>query len=176
MVAFNHLVPALILNLTVQSVIPIGSNNISTGGRLILGPIVNGTLESEPGFETQINATFSNADDWPTVDPDGKHERPDLRGLIKTDDDEYLQILAKGIQTIIPELTQIITGEKELSLPFGAFQSVILVSFRTGTSKYKNLEDGIFVGSETVKSLGERAFKAGVRISKLYSSKTNITL
>lgn len=74
-------------------------------------------------FETQINATFSNADDWPTVDPDGKHERPDLRGLIKTDDDEYLQILAKGIQTIIPELTQIITGEKELSLPFGAFQS-----------------------------------------------------
>lgn len=53
---------------------------------------------------------------------------------------------------------------------------VILVSFRTGTSKYKNLEDGIFVGSETVKSLGERAFKAGVRISKLYSSKTNITL
>ena len=53
---------------------------------------------------------------------------------------------------------------------------VILVRFRTGTSKYKNLEDSIFVGSETVKSLGGGAFKAGVRISKLYSSKTNITL
>ena len=120
--------------------IPIGSNNISTGGRLILGPIVNGTLQSEPGvcnlqscplpntteyqqFETQINATISSADDWPTVDADGKHERPDLRGLIRTDDDEYLQILATGIQTIVPELNQIITGEQELSLPFGFFQS-----------------------------------------------------
>ena len=53
---------------------------------------------------------------------------------------------------------------------------VILVSFRTGTSKYNNLEDIILVGSETVKSLGGGAFKGGVRISKLYSSKTNITL
>ena len=53
---------------------------------------------------------------------------------------------------------------------------VILVSFRTGTPKYKNLEDSIFVASETVKSLGGGAFLAGVRISKVYSSKTNVTL
>ncbi|KAL8710653.1 MAG: hypothetical protein Q9220_004877 [cf. Caloplaca sp. 1 TL-2023] len=192
MVAFNHLVPALVLNLTVRSVIPIGQNNISTGGRLIIGPIVNGTIQSEPGFETRINGTILNADDWPTVDPDGKHERPDLRGLIKTDDDDYLQILATGIQTIVPELNQIITGEKELNLPFGFFQSgespslchcpsglkkqVILVSFKTGTAKYKNLQDSIFVASETVKSLGGGAFLAGVRISKVYSSETNVIL
>ncbi|KAG6986565.1 hypothetical protein G7Y79_00077g099570 [Physcia stellaris] len=123
MVAFNDLVPALILNLTVQTVFPIGSGEISTGGRVIVGPIVNGTLQSEPGFETRINATISNADDWPTIDPDGKHERPDLRGLVTTDDDEHLEILATGIQTIIPELNQIITGEKQLNLPFGTFQS-----------------------------------------------------
>ncbi|KAL8866439.1 MAG: hypothetical protein Q9174_006303, partial [Haloplaca sp. 1 TL-2023] len=78
---------------------------------------------THPQFETPINATISNADDWPTIDADGLHERPDLRGLVTTDDEEYLQILATGIQTIIPELNQIITGEKELSLPFGTFQS-----------------------------------------------------
>ena len=53
---------------------------------------------------------------------------------------------------------------------------VILVSFKTGTTKYKNLQDSIFVGSETVKSLGGGTFLAGVKISKLYSSKTNVTL
>ncbi|CAL8578668.1 hypothetical protein XPA_004436 [Xanthoria parietina] len=176
MVAFLDLVPALILNLTVSTIFPIGSNETSTGGRVIVGPIVNGTLQSEPGFETLINATISSADDWPTIDPDGLHQRPDLRGLVTTDDGEFVEILATGIQTIIPELNQIITGEKELNLPFGTFQSVIPVRFVTGTPKYKNLQDSIFIGSETVKSLGGGAFLAGVRISKVYSAKTNVTL
>ena len=53
---------------------------------------------------------------------------------------------------------------------------VILIGFKTGTAKYKNLQDSIFVGSETVKSLGGGTFLVGVKISKLYSSKTNVTL
>ena len=53
---------------------------------------------------------------------------------------------------------------------------VIQVSFRTGTSKYNSLEDTIFVESQTVKSSGRGAFKAGVRISKLYSPQTKIML
>ncbi|KAI4231903.1 MAG: hypothetical protein LQ349_005313 [Xanthoria aureola] len=163
------------LTLTVSTIFSIGSNETSTGGRVIMGPIVNGTLQSEPGFETFINATISNAD-WPTIDPDGLHQRPDLRGLVTTDDGEYLQILATGIQTIIPELNQIITGEKGLNLPFGTFQSVIPVSFVTGTPKYKNIQDSVFIGSETAKSLGGGAFLAGLKISKVYSAKTNVTL
>jgi len=145
-------------------------------------------------FETQINANISYANDWPTGDPDGLHDRPNLRGLVTTDDNEYLQIAATGIQTPIPELGAIITGEGSGSLPFGAFQSgehastyvdnarlilvsaVFVVRFRTGAKKYKNLEDSIFVASETVKSLGGGVFRAGLKISKLYSTKTNVTL
>lgn len=51
-----------------------------------------------------------------------------------------------------------------------------VVSFRTGAAKYKNLEDSIFVASETVKSLGGGGFRAGLKISKVYSTKTNIAL
>ncbi|MCJ1272291.1 hypothetical protein MMC21_000077 [Puttea exsequens] len=176
MVVFNSLVPALFLNLTVQNIIPIGNGSLSTGGTLVLGHIESGTLVSEPGFETAIDATISYANDWPTSDPDGKHGRPDLRGLVTTHDHEYLEVLATGIQTPIPQLGAIITGASKDSLPFGSFQSVFIVSFRTGAAKYKNLEDSIFVASETVKALGGGYFRAGLRISKLYSTKTDVTL
>ena len=54
--------------------------------------------------------------------------------------------------------------------------AVFVVSFRTGAEKYKNLEDSIFVASETVKALGGGYFRAGLKISKLYSTKTNVEL
>ncbi len=74
-------------------------------------------------FETQIKANISHANDWPTGDPDGLHDRPNLLGLVSTDDNEYLQIAATGIQTPIPELGPIITGTGTGDLPWGAFQS-----------------------------------------------------
>ncbi|KAL6722359.1 hypothetical protein ACLMJK_001466 [Lecanora helva] len=176
MVVFNYLVPGLFLNVTVKNTIQVGSGNLSTGGRLVLGHVDSGTMVSEPGFETQIKANVTYGNDWPTIDPDGRHGRPDLRSLVTTDDNEYLELLATGIQTTIPELTSVITGTGNENIPFGAFQSVFVVSFRTGAPKYKNLEDSIFVASETVKSLGGGFFRAGLRISKLYSTQTNITL
>lgn len=51
-----------------------------------------------------------------------------------------------------------------------------MVSFRTWAKKYKNLEDSVFVGSETVKSLGGGVLRARLRMSKAYSTKTNMTL
>ena len=53
---------------------------------------------------------------------------------------------------------------------------VLVVSFRTGSGKYKNLEDSIFVASETVRSLDDKHFEAGFKISKVYSTKTDVTL
>lgn len=53
---------------------------------------------------------------------------------------------------------------------------VFVVSFRTWAKKYKNLEDSVFVGSETVKSLGGGVLRARLRMSKAYSTKTNMTL
>ena len=54
--------------------------------------------------------------------------------------------------------------------------TVFLVSFRTGAAKYKNLEDSVFVASETVRSLGGGAFRAGAHISKVFCTPTNITI
>ena len=145
-------------------------------------------------FETKINGTISNANDWPTIDPDGLHGRPNLLGLLTTDDGEYLQIATTGIQTPTPEVGKIVSGQGTGSLAFGDFQSgkytsiktskqrthgqtiVFLVSFRTGAAKYKNLQDSIFVASQTVASLDGKSFRAGLRISKVYSTKTNVTL
>lgn len=177
MVVFNYLVPALVLDVIVQNVLPIGSGDLSTGGSLVLGHVTNGTLLSEPGFETPINATISHTNDWPTIDPDLLHSRPDFIGLVSTDDGAYLQIHATGIQAVTPEVAAITTGmTNNASLPYGAFYSVFVVSFRTGSAKYKNLEDSIFVGSETVKALGDGVFRGGLRISKVFSTATNITL
>ena len=60
----------------------------------------------------------------------------------------------------------------------GNFQ-VFFVQFRTGAAKYKNLENSLFVASETVTALKEGQqgdFRAGLKVSKLYSTPTNITL
>ena len=74
-------------------------------------------------FETQIRGNLTYANDFPTVDPDGSYGRPDLRGVITTDDNEYIQIQFTGIQTATPELGAITTGTGSGNLPFGAFQS-----------------------------------------------------
>ena len=55
-------------------------------------------------------------------------------------------------------------------------RTVFTISFRTGAAKYKDYEDSVFVGSETVKSLGNGVFQAGLKGSKVLSTKTNITL
>ena len=54
--------------------------------------------------------------------------------------------------------------------------TVFVISFRTGSAKYKNLEDSIFVASETVKALGDGDFRVGLRVSKVFGTKTNVTL
>ncbi|KAF6228482.1 hypothetical protein HO133_008212 [Letharia lupina] len=101
--------------LTVQNVLQIVSGNLSTGGTLVLGHITMGTLVSEPGFETPINATI---------------------------------------------------------VPYGAVYSVFVVSFRTGSAKYKNLEDSIFVASETVEAPGHGVFRTGLRSSNMVNLRT----
>ena len=53
---------------------------------------------------------------------------------------------------------------------------MFVVSFKTGSAKYKNFEDSIFVASETVKALGDGDFRVGLRISKVFGTKTNVTL
>ena len=120
---FNALVPALTITFNVNKVIPIGEGALSTGSSLILGHINNGTIVSVPGFSTPINGTLLQGDDWPTIDPDQKHARPDSRVAVKTDDGEYLEVVSYGIQVPTPELLGIISGARQGSLKYGSTYS-----------------------------------------------------
>ena len=80
--------------------------------------------DRHPKFETPINATLSHTNDFPTVDPSGNYVRPDFLGLVSTDDGDYLQIHATGIQQATTEQAEIISGESDdASIPYGAIYS-----------------------------------------------------
>ena len=66
---------------------------------------------------------WSQANGWPTVDLDGQHTRPNLLGLLTTDDGEYIQVTTTGNQTLTPEVADIVTGKVTGSLAYGSFQS-----------------------------------------------------
>lgn len=67
---------------------------------------------------------MSHTNDWPTVDPDLLHGRPDILGLVFTDDGAYLQVRATGIRAVTPEVAAITNGlTSNASLPYGAFFS-----------------------------------------------------
>ena len=119
MVLFNTLIPALTITFNVTNVLPSGNGSLSTGSSLILVHINSGTLVSVPGFAIPINATLQQGDDWPTIDPDQKHARPDSRVVATTDDGEYLEVVSSGIQVPTPELLDIIQGKGNGSLSYG---------------------------------------------------------
>ena len=64
---------------------------------------------------------MSHTNDFPTIDPDGLHVRPDFIGLVSTDDGDYLQVHATGIQQATTEVADIINGRSDdASVPYGA--------------------------------------------------------
>ncbi|KAL9625844.1 MAG: hypothetical protein Q9160_000164 [Pyrenula sp. 1 TL-2023] len=119
MVAFTYLVPALTLYLTVQNTIDLGTS--SAAGHLIFANILNGSLVSEQGFGTPINAQVIEGSDYLTADSDGQHFRLGARALLQADDGEYLEMTATGVQNSIPQQVAIFTGDlKAQPLPYGA--------------------------------------------------------
>lgn len=97
--------------------------NLSTGGTQLLGPIVEGHLFSEPGFELQFNGTVRNAGDYLTADPgtDGI-ARPACVGEIVPDNgDSPFLFRIGGIDQASVEAAQIFNANKSegRSVPYG---------------------------------------------------------
>lgn len=194
MVAFTYLIPALTLHLTVQNTIDLGTS--PAAGHLIFANILNGSLISEQGFGTPINAKVIEGSDYLTADSDGQHIRLGVRALLQADDGEYLEMTATGVQNSIPQQVAILSGDPSAQpLPYGAFQdgknasparlhtitnkkmgTGWVPSFRTSSTKYKALEDVVFVGAGTLSPNDGKSFFAGVKISQLVSADTNITI
>ncbi|TKA83153.1 hypothetical protein B0A55_00709 [Friedmanniomyces simplex] len=154
--SYNYLVPALYLNLTVKAVLDLGQ--LATGGEQLLGDILDGHLCSEPGLEPQFSGAIRYAEDYLTSDPDGAYARPSCKAVPGTD------IIFAG-------------NTSGLAVPYGYSYSVWTPFFFGGSANYSNLQDSIFVGSETASSSPiAGAFTVGMKFSKVYPVNTTITI
>lgn len=151
-------------------------------------------------FEPSFTATVIYGEDYPTVDPVTDIVRSDFLALVVPDDkDTPFQMHATGIQFPTAELAAI-TGSTTtgLAVPYGAtysgrvhlfkterhersrinlFRLVWVPRFRGGSSKYANLQNSVFVGSETVSSgANPGEFYVGVKISKVFSTNTSVVI
>ncbi|KAI7493324.1 hypothetical protein KC367_g8641 [Hortaea werneckii] len=118
---YIYATPALYLNLTVQRVSNLG--NLATGGLQLLGPIVEGHLFSEPGFELQFSGSIRNAGDYLTADPgnDGI-ARPACVGEVVPDNgDTPFLFRINGIDHASELATEIFNSNKSegRSVPYG---------------------------------------------------------
>jgi len=179
MKSFNYLVPALFWNATVLQVQNLG--NISTGGTQLLGQVIKARLYSEPGFEPSFSADFHYGEDYVTSDPGGDGiGRPNLIGVVAPDNgDTPFVMQVSGIQFGTPVLDEIIgtntsTGK---AVPYGGAYSVWVPTFRGGSAKYANLQNSIFVASETVSdSPVPGQFYVGMKISKVFCTNTSVVI
>ena len=82
-----------------------------------------------------------------------------------------------GIETPSQKVLGTIDGKPGAgAVNYSDFQAVTTWSFVTGSAKYKNLEDSVFVGSTAVRPEKENwTFVVGFRMSKVYCVQTNVT-
>ncbi|KAK6597045.1 hypothetical protein H4I96_09697 [Botrytis cinerea] len=149
---FTYLVPALFFNATVNTVKPLGHN--SFGAALGLFEFESATLYSEPEFDFQFSASVASGINFATTNENAGISSPDFRG------------------TVVPN-----DGAAPFQMKMSGVQLVLTPTFRGGESKYKTLENSVFVASETVSDSGiPGKFLLGVKISKVLASRTNITI
>lgn len=165
--AFNSLLPALYLNATVDHDLVIGAT--SPGPTAMFGPIRHGILRSEPGFPVNINAEIVHSGDLVTIDPDQKWLHNDFSGMLKTDSGEYLRFTMKAIEQPTQNIMRILGGDPTApDVEHGDFYGVSSWNFITGSEKYKELENSVYVGSTRLSRGSEPdSFSIAFRISQV---------
>ncbi|KAI6860275.1 hypothetical protein KC343_g403 [Hortaea werneckii] len=176
---YIYATPALYLNLTVERVSNLG--NLATGGLQLLGPIVEGHLFSEPGFELQFSGSVRNAGDYLTADPgnDGI-ARPACVGEVVPDNGGTPFLFRiNGIDHASELATEIFNSNKSegRSVPYGYSYSVWTPTFYGGEANYSLLQNSVFAASETVAdSSRDGYFAVGMKIAKLWPVNTTIRI
>ncbi|KAM0157144.1 hypothetical protein ACHAPF_011432 [Botrytis cinerea] len=175
---FTYLVPALFFNATVNTVKPLGHN--SFGAALGLFEFESATLYSEPEFDFQFSASVTSGINFATTNENAGISSPDFRGTVVPNDGAApFQMKMSGVQLGNEAVLPVISGNipSGLEVPYGTVYRVLTPTFRGGESKYKTLENSVFVASETVSDSGiPGKFFLGVKISKVFASRTNITI
>lgn len=103
-----------------------------------------------------------------------------LDTLIKTNDSppDYIRISATGAEVATPEVMAVIgavPGAKTVN--YGDFQATSSWTFQTGSSKYAELQNAVYVGSTSLRP-GEQegTIVVGFRIAKVESVKTDVSV
>ncbi|OKL60000.1 hypothetical protein UA08_04571 [Talaromyces atroroseus] len=145
MSGFPVLKPAFTVRVSVDAALPVGSNHRQAA--LVVVPMVGGTVVSEPGFTPAINATFvGTGNDYIRRDPDGKAMRLDAHGVVKTHDDALLYLHYNGTVNVTEGVAKALSGEAgDAETPYG--DSFTSFTVETGDERYKDLENGVFVGA-----------------------------
>ncbi|KAH7384346.1 hypothetical protein DE146DRAFT_792706 [Phaeosphaeria sp. MPI-PUGE-AT-0046c] len=175
---FSTLVPAISFTATIN--LPIILGNVSTGGTLTYADLVDGTFTSEPDFQPSVSGKAIRGGDWITIDPSGSILRLHLDTLIQTNDSppEYVRISATGAETATPEVMAVIGAVPGAqAVKYGDFQATSSWTFQTGSSKYAELQNAVYVGSTSLRP-GEKegTIVVGFRIAKVVSVKTDISV
>ncbi|KAK5174071.1 uncharacterized protein LTR77_001151 [Saxophila tyrrhenica] len=118
--------------------------------------------------------------DYVTADGRDPVGRPHLSGTIFPDDGATPFLMqVTGVQKADEEVDGITANSSAQGreVPYGGVYSVWTPTFYGGDASYSNLQNSIFVGSETV-SDGEQPgeFLVGIKISKVFPVKTDVVI
>ncbi|KAL9095962.1 MAG: hypothetical protein Q9165_001960 [Trypethelium subeluteriae] len=142
---FGALLPALVFRLNIFARYPIG--NLPTGQYVGNGNDV-GTLTSVPGYNVSVNASLNHLDDFTTIAPGGPY-RMDIRGLLETDDGEYIGVSAIGFIANTTRVADILGNQSgTTATQWGELDTITTWSFLANEdSKYKDLGDSTWVSN-----------------------------
>ncbi|KUL91338.1 hypothetical protein ZTR_01652 [Talaromyces verruculosus] len=144
MAGFPTLKPAFTVRVSVDAPFPVGSHHRKTA--LVVVPMVGGTVISEPGFTPALDAKFEGTgNDYIRNDPDGKRMRLNAHGVVKTHDDALIYLHYQGTVNMTEDVIKALSGQAgDAETPFG--DSFVSFDIETGDERYKDLENGVFVG------------------------------
>jgi hypothetical protein len=131
-------------------------------------------------FSPKINATAIRGGDHITTDPPTPYSnatilRLHLDTLVQTHDApaEYIRLRATGVEIATPEAAAVLSGDRSAPpIAFGDFQAASSWAFETGSERYWELQNAVFVGATSLRvGEAEGTIEVGFKIAKVVSSK-----
>ncbi|KAI1851228.1 hypothetical protein JX266_003303 [Neoarthrinium moseri] len=154
---FNALVPALVFQLRIFSLYPMGQ--LPTGGVWSNGNAV-GRLTSVEGCELCVNATTVHMDDFNVVDGENDLFTLNAQGLLRTDDEQYIGIYGKGLLRNIPKVKAILANETDaVPTKWGEIDTFTTWTFQA-SGKYAALTEGVYVANIRIAPPGNAETKS----------------
>jgi hypothetical protein len=120
--------------------------NLSTGGFFANGNAI-GTLTSIPGYNLTLNASTVHMDDFNTISPGGPYTLA-ARGLLKTNDGEYIGISGLGLLANTTHVADVLANKTRIPTQWGELETITSWNFQASQSgKYNELTQSLFVAN-----------------------------